>query len=74
MDYYNVKALVTRIHAFLERHGYINFGIYKRLKEPPKKSGKVSARGAFLLFLSRYRIVPIYRRYGTGMVGTGTCL
>ena len=35
------QALVTRIHAFLERHGYVNFGIYKRLKEPPKKSGKV---------------------------------
>jgi lysine-specific histone demethylase 1 len=36
-----MQALVNRVHAFLERHGYINFGIYKRLKEPPKKSGKV---------------------------------
>jgi hypothetical protein len=24
--------LVMRIHAFLERHGFINFGIFKRLK------------------------------------------
>lgn len=24
--------LVTRIHSFLERHGFINFGVFKRLK------------------------------------------
>jgi lysine-specific histone demethylase 1 len=24
--------LVNRIHAFLERHGYINFGVFKRTK------------------------------------------
>lgn len=24
--------LVTRVHSFLERQGYINFGIFKRLK------------------------------------------
>jgi lysine-specific histone demethylase 1 len=24
--------LVMRIHAFLERHGFINFGIFKRFK------------------------------------------
>ena len=36
------KPLVLRVHAFLERHGYINFGIYKRLKPLPQKTGKVS--------------------------------
>lgn len=25
-------SLVTRIHAFLERHGLINFGVFKRIK------------------------------------------
>lgn len=24
--------LVNRVHAFLERHGYINFGIFKKTK------------------------------------------
>ncbi|KAK6636771.1 Lysine-specific histone demethylase 1A [Polyplax serrata] len=45
---YNSDApLVMRIHAFLERQGYINFGIFKRLKTPPsKKLGKVIVIGA----------------------------
>ncbi|XP_054724533.1 lysine-specific histone demethylase 1A-like [Uloborus diversus] len=39
--------LVMRIHAFLERYGFINFGVYKRLKMPPvKKVGKVIIIGA----------------------------
>ncbi|XP_069690612.1 lysine-specific histone demethylase 1A-like isoform X2 [Periplaneta americana] len=39
--------LVMRIHAFLERHGFINFGIFKRLKSlPVKKHGKVIVIGA----------------------------
>lgn len=25
-------VMVKRVHAFLERHGFINFGIFKRLK------------------------------------------
>lgn len=30
---YNSDTVLTRrIHAFLERHGFINFGIFKRLK------------------------------------------
>ncbi|PSN47346.1 Lysine-specific histone demethylase 1A [Blattella germanica] len=38
---------VMRIHAFLERHGFINFGIFKRLKSlPVKKRGKVIVIGA----------------------------
>lgn len=39
--------LVMRVHAFLERHGFINFGVYKRLKMVPvKKVGKVIIIGA----------------------------
>ena len=60
------QALVTRIHAFLERHGYINFGIYKRLKEPPKKSGKVGN----IVTAYRCRIGPT--RGGGPVASTGT--
>lgn len=39
--------LVKRVHAFLERNGFINFGIFKRLKPiPTKKYGKVIVIGA----------------------------
>ena len=39
--------LVMRIHSFLERHGYINFGYFKRIKPlPVKKTGKVIIIGA----------------------------
>ena len=33
--------MVLRVHAFLERHGYINFGVYKRVKnlETKKTTG-----------------------------------
>lgn len=27
--------LVMRIHAYLDRYGYINFGVFKRLKPLP---------------------------------------
>ena len=41
---------MTRVHAFLERHGYINFGIYKKVAAPtPNPSltkGKVIIIGA----------------------------
>lgn len=41
------KELVIKIHSFLERHGYINFGIYQRLKSLPSlKYGKVIVIGA----------------------------
>ena len=40
------EALVIRVHAFLERHGYINFGIYKRVASPPQKTGRVIVIGA----------------------------
>ncbi|KAK7872619.1 hypothetical protein R5R35_001956 [Gryllus longicercus] len=45
---YNSDApLVMRVHAFLERHGFINFGIFKRLKQLPiKKQGKIIVIGA----------------------------
>ncbi|XP_068209692.1 lysine-specific histone demethylase 1A-like [Palaemon carinicauda] len=40
-------VLCARIHAYLERHGYINFGIFKRLKPlPQKKYGSVIVIGA----------------------------
>lgn len=39
--------LINRVHAFLERNGFINFGIFKRLKPlPTKKYGKVIVIGA----------------------------
>lgn len=39
--------LVRKIHEYLERHGFINFGIFKRLKPlPTKKLGKVIVIGA----------------------------
>ena len=40
--------LVTRVHAFLERHGYINFGIYKKVAPTPSNptKGKVIIIGA----------------------------
>ncbi|KAJ9576875.1 hypothetical protein L9F63_006546, partial [Diploptera punctata] len=39
--------LVMRVHSFLERHGFINFGVFKRLKiVPAKKPCKVIVIGA----------------------------
>lgn len=39
--------LVRRVHSFLERHGFINFGIFKRLYPiTSKKLGKVIVIGA----------------------------
>lgn len=45
---YNSDTVLTRrVHAFLERHGFINFGVFKRLKPlPTKKLGKVIVIGA----------------------------
>ncbi|XP_014259163.1 lysine-specific histone demethylase 1A-like isoform X2 [Cimex lectularius] len=40
-------SLIERVHAFLERHGFINFGVFKRLKPlPTKKQGRVIVIGA----------------------------
>lgn len=40
-------VVLKKIHEFLERHGFINFGIFKRLKPiPTKKLGKVIVIGA----------------------------
>uniref|UniRef100_A0A1S4H858 Lysine-specific histone demethylase n=1 Tax=Anopheles gambiae TaxID=7165 RepID=A0A1S4H858_ANOGA len=40
-------SLVRSVHAFLERHGFINFGIFKRLIPlPVKKHAKVIVIGA----------------------------
>lgn len=35
--YNSDTVLARRIHAFLERHGFINFGVFKRLKPLPTK-------------------------------------
>ena len=43
------KPMVKRVHAFLERHGYINFGIYRRTKALPQKSGKVVIIGGLTI-------------------------
>nr|XP_050869193.1 lysine-specific histone demethylase 1A isoform X2 [Vespula vulgaris] len=45
---YNSDTLLARrIHSFLERYGFINFGVFKRLKPlPTKKLGKVIVIGA----------------------------
>ncbi len=37
---------MIRVHAFLERHGYINFGIFKRSTAVSKPTGKVVIIGA----------------------------
>ncbi|XP_046742852.1 lysine-specific histone demethylase 1A isoform X2 [Diprion similis] len=45
--YNSDPILVRRVHAFLERHGFINFGVFKRLKPlPVKKLGTVIVIGA----------------------------
>ncbi|XP_072390356.1 lysine-specific histone demethylase 1A [Diabrotica undecimpunctata] len=45
--YNSDTQLVKRVHAFLERNGFINYGIFKRLKPiPSKKYGKVIVIGA----------------------------
>lgn len=47
------QNLVRKVHAFLERHGFINFGIFKRLKPlPSKKLAKVVVIGAGISGLS----------------------
>lgn len=54
---YNSDApLVTRVHAFLEMNGFINFGIFKRTKPlPAKKFGKVIVIGAGIAGLAAAR-------------------
>lgn len=45
--YNSDEPLVARVHAFLERNGFINFGVFKRIKPlPAKKFGKVIVIGA----------------------------
>ncbi|XP_035685902.1 lysine-specific histone demethylase 1A-like isoform X6 [Branchiostoma floridae] len=54
--YNSDTTLVMRVHSYLERHGYINFGVYKRIKPlPTKKIGKVIVIGAGVSGLSAAR-------------------
>lgn len=47
VPYNSDLPLLKRVHTFLERNGFINFGIFKRLKPiPTKKYGKVIVIGA----------------------------
>uniref|UniRef100_A0A182WEJ7 Lysine-specific histone demethylase n=1 Tax=Anopheles minimus TaxID=112268 RepID=A0A182WEJ7_9DIPT len=49
-------SLVRKVHAFLERHGFINFGIFERLKPlPVKKHAKVVVIGAGISGLAAAR-------------------
>lgn len=48
-------GLVLRVHAFLQRHGYINFGVYKKLTEISFKSGHVVVIGAGISGLTAAR-------------------
>lgn len=48
--------LVMRVHAFLERQGLINFGVYKRLESAPvKKTGRIIVIGAGIAGLAAAR-------------------
>jgi len=41
-----------RVHAYLERHGLINFGVYKRLEPPPGQCVHQK-----VLFMSVFRLI-----------------
>lgn len=53
-------GLVRRIHEYLERHGFINYGIFQRLKPiPTKKLGKVIVIGAGISGEIKYNFIEI---------------
>lgn len=52
--YNSDTVLARRIHAFLERHGFINFGVFKRLK--------VIHAQCLILFLYEFYVQNIHYR------------
>ena len=68
------EALVNRVHAFLERHGYINFGVYKRVKNlEAKKTGKVIVIGAGIAGLAAAQQVLTTLHTFSGRWGSSNC-
>lgn len=54
-------SLVKTIHEYLERHGFINFGIFRRLKSmPTKKVAKVIVIGAGISGRSQFSLLPLH--------------
>ncbi|KAI0217663.1 Lysine-specific histone demethylase 1A [Lamellibrachia satsuma] len=48
--------LAMRVHAFLDRHGFINFGVYKQLEPlPTKKVGRIIVIGSGMAGLAAAR-------------------
>lgn len=52
-------VLVHRVHSYLERHGLINFGIYKRVKPLPSKK----IENIFLIEVLLYCSVISYEKF-----------